>query len=142
MGEGGAPEEAGNRLHLLVSEYEEIGYTLTMMGFNGEVLDLKACTVEEWVFPEDNETAIQALIDKKSMNRPGGLFNIGCLVANAYVVLEASRRMAVMEVEKKKGKEQKKKTPRRLSCKLQFVLTISGSRMANQLTRRTSHNAL
>ena len=43
------------------------------------------------------------------MNRPGGLFNIGCLVANAHVVLEGSRRMAAMEVEQKKGKKLKKK---------------------------------
>ena len=77
-------------------------------------MDLEARTVEEREFPEDEESAIQQLIDKKSMNRPGGLFNIECLVANAHVVLEGSRRMAAMEAEQKEGKEKRRKMLRRM----------------------------
>ena len=109
LGDGGAPEEAQGRLELLTTEYKEVANSLSEMGFNGEVMDLKARTVEERKFPEEEEAAIQELIAKKSMNRPGGLFKVGALVANCHVVLEASRRMAIMEAERKKAQEQKNK---------------------------------
>ena len=109
LGDGGAPEEAQGRLELLTTEYEEMAKSLSEMGFNGEVMDLKARTVEERKFPEEEEAAIQELIQKKSMNRPGGLFKVGVIVANCHVVLEASRRMAIMESERKKAKEVKNK---------------------------------
>ena len=109
LGDGGAPEEAQGRLELLTTEYEEMAKSLSEMGFNGEVMDLKARTVEERKFPEEEEAAIQELIQKKSMNRPGGLFKVGALVANCHVVLEASRRMAIAEAERKKAKEVKNK---------------------------------
>jgi len=109
LGDGGCPEEAQGRLELLTSEYEEIAKSLSEMGFNGDVMDLKARTVEERKFPEEEEAAIQELVKKRSMNRPGGLFKVGELVANSHVVLEASRRMAIIEEERKKEKEKKNK---------------------------------
>ncbi len=60
-------------------------------------------------FPAEEEAVIQQLIEKRLMNCPGGLFNVGVLVANSHVVLEANRRMAVLEEEKKKEHDLKKK---------------------------------
>ena len=68
FGEGGAPEEASNHMDILVSEYEEAGRTLTRLGFNGGLLDIKAKVVEKIIPPVNDEAAVQAIIDNKAIN--------------------------------------------------------------------------
>ena len=109
LGEGGAPEKEGRRLELLVSEYEEARETLTRLGFNGGVLDLQARTAEERVIPDEEEAVIQAILDRKIINRPGGLFKVGISVVNCDVMLEAARRTVTIGKEKERTKALKKK---------------------------------
>ncbi len=47
LGEGGAPEEAGN----IALEYEAMAKNLSGMGFNGGMLDLMAGSVRKQEFP-------------------------------------------------------------------------------------------
>ena len=135
LGEGGAPQEAGERMELLVKDYEELRESLGNLGFNSGVLDLKAREVVPREFPPDEEAAIQALLDNKSMNRAGGLFNIGCHVANSRVVLEAGRRLAVIEKEKKAKIDKKKKMTKRRMLKLPWYFMKNGRQMANNKTK-------
>ena len=74
LGEGGAPEEATERLNLLMKDYKEGAERLTRMGFNGEVLDLEPSRVQEKVIPEGEEAQIKALIKNKSTNSAGGTY--------------------------------------------------------------------
>ena len=73
-GEGGAPEEASNHMDILVSEYEEAGRTLTWLGFNGGLLYIKAKVVEKIIPLVNDKAAVQAIIEKKAINRAGGIF--------------------------------------------------------------------
>ena len=107
--EGGAPEEEGRRLQLLISEYEEARETLNRLGFNGDILDLQARTAKERVIPENEEALIQSIIDRKIINRPGGLFKVEISVVNCDVMLEAARRTVVIGKMKEMTKAQKKK---------------------------------
>ena len=40
LGEGGAPQEAQDRMHSLVDEYNDVGSRLKTSGLNGDVLSL------------------------------------------------------------------------------------------------------
>ena len=51
LGKGGAPEEGGARLQLLLESYIEGGKRLSASGFNGEVLDLRPATAVDIVLP-------------------------------------------------------------------------------------------
>ena len=104
LGKGGAPAKVTERLNMLVEDYEALGSKLSTLGFNGHVLDLKPRMVEGVELPKDEEAQIQHIIKNKIISKAGGLFKIGIHVANCRVVLEASRRMKAMEMEKEKQK--------------------------------------
>ena len=72
--EGGVPEEEGGRLELLILEYEEAREMLTLLGFGCDILDLQARIAEERAIHDDEEALIQTIINRKIINRPGGLF--------------------------------------------------------------------
>ena len=55
------------------------------------------------------------------MNRAGGLFNIGCHVANLRVVLEAGRRLAVIKKETKAKIDKKKNDDKAKDVKTAMV---------------------
>ena len=75
---------------------------MTELGFNGNVLNIEPPRVKKRAFLEDEEKQIQAIIDNKTINKAGGLFRCGVHIANSDVVLEANRRIAKAEEEKKK----------------------------------------
>lgn len=108
LGEGGAPEEDGKRLELLVEEYEQAERTLTRLGFNGRILNVEPPRAKPREFFATEEAQIQAIIDNKTINKAGGLFKIGVHIANCNVVLEAHRRIKKAEEEEKKRKKKDK----------------------------------
>ena len=108
LGEGGAPEEATRRIELLVADYEECVHTLNKLGLNGNVLDLQPRTVEDDKYPSDEEKQIEHIVKNKLINKSGGLFRSGIIIANCRVVTEAGSRAQVIEEKAKKEKEKKK----------------------------------
>ena len=94
---------------MLVSEYEESGAMISRLGFNGGMFDIKPRVAEKIVSPETDDAAVQAIIDNKAINRPGGVFKIGNLVANCGMVMEAETRIEATGNLEKIEKAQKKK---------------------------------
>jgi hypothetical protein len=56
------------------------------MGFNGAMMDVKLPKVKKAMAFEDNEAKIQHLMENRCMNKAGGLFKTGLIVANCDVV--------------------------------------------------------
>ena len=94
LGDGGAPKEAAIRMQALSAEYRKTARALTGMGFNGGVMDVRLPKAKKAAVFEDNEARIQYLLDNRCMNRPGGLFKTGLIVANCNEVNECNRRVA------------------------------------------------
>ena len=109
MGEGGAPADATNRLDLLHADYCKSGETLREMGFNGAMFGIEPPVVSKDVIPEGKEAKIQHIIDNWLINKAGGLCKTGLIIANAQVVLEAAKRIAVLDAKVKANVELKKK---------------------------------
>ena len=65
------------------------------------------CTAQE--LEEGNEAKIQHIIDNRLINKAGGLYKNGLIIANAQVVLEAAKRIAVLDAKAKENTELKKK---------------------------------
>jgi len=108
LGDGGAPPEAAIRMKALNKEYRKTAKVLTGMGFNGGVMDVKLPKVKKAGVFEDNKARIQYLVDNRCMNKAGGLFKTGLLVANCQVVNECNRRVAGVEKKKMEAAATKK----------------------------------
>ena len=67
------------------------------MGFNGGVMDVKLPKVKAAAVFENNEEKIKYLVEKCLINKAGGLYKTGTIVANCSVVLEGGRRVAELE---------------------------------------------
>jgi hypothetical protein len=78
------------------------------MGFNGELLDCKLPKVKRQSVFRDEEAQIQHIVDNKLLNKAGGLYKTGPIVANCRVVVEAGKRMAELEKKAKEKVELKK----------------------------------
>ena len=96
-------------MEMLVSEYEEAGAMLYRLGFNCGIFDIKHRVAEKIVASETDKAAVQAIIDNKAINRPGGLFKLGILVANCGVAMEAAKRIEATGKLEKIEKVQKNK---------------------------------
>ena len=106
-GEGGAPEEASDRIELLMEDYEEGARRLTEMEFNGEVLDVEPPQAENYSVPEGEDDQVKALVDGKATNSASGMFKVGVLVVNSRAMLRAKEQLDDMEKEAKEKKQQK-----------------------------------
>ena len=82
---------------------------MSQLGFNGAVLDVEPPRAKKRKLMESEEEQIKAIIDNKTINKTGGLFRCGVHIANSDVVLEANRRIAKAEEEKKKTLQHKKR---------------------------------
>ena len=89
LGEGGAPEEVGNRMEMLVEDYAKCAGNLSMLGFNGYVLDLQPSTVDSYEIPPEEEAQIEHIIKNKTIDKAGGLFKCGIEIGNCRVIVEA-----------------------------------------------------
>jgi hypothetical protein len=87
----------------LRAEYKNAAEILTTMGYNGEMLDVEPVEVEEATIPADKEAQIEHLVASKLINKAGGLFKTGIIVANARVVLEGAKRVNAAEKEAKEA---------------------------------------
>ena len=58
----------------------------------------------------NNEAQIQNIVDNKLLNKAGGLYKTGLIVANRRVVVEAGKRLAKLEKKAKAKAERKKDT--------------------------------
>ena len=108
MGEGGAPEEAAKRLQLLPANYQQQAGILTMLGYNGAMLDLEIPMVADNLITGDDEAKINPLLANNSVNRVGGLFKAEQIMANGRVVNEVIKRRAAI-IEEGKANATKKK---------------------------------
>ena len=57
----------------LVEDYTQSAATLTMLGYNGGVLDLKPCVVVEHTIPSDEVAQIDHIVNNKLITSAGGL---------------------------------------------------------------------
>ncbi len=112
LGEGGAPEEAAKRLQLLPANYQQQAGILTMLGYNGAMLDLEIPMVADNLITGDDEAKINPLLANNSVNRAGGLFKAGQIRANGCVVNEVIKQRAAI-IEEGKAKTTKKKEDER-----------------------------
>jgi hypothetical protein len=55
------------------------------------MLDVEPVEVEEATIPADEEAQIEHLVANKLINKAGGLFKTGMIVANARIVLRGPR---------------------------------------------------
>ncbi len=76
---------------------------MTGMGFNGNMMDVKLPKVKKTAVFHDNEEKIQYLVENRLINKAGGLYKTGTIVANCSVVLEGGRRMAELEKQAKEA---------------------------------------
>ena len=72
LGEGGAPEEAAKCLQLLCADYQRQAGILTMLGYDGAMLDLKIPMDADDSITGDDKAKINALLANNSVNRAGG----------------------------------------------------------------------
>ena len=79
-----------------------------MLGFNGGLFYIKAKVVEKIIPPVNDKADSQAIIDNKAINRAGGLFELGVVVANCGVTMEAANRIKATKKREKEVKENKK----------------------------------
>ena len=70
---------------------------LTLMGFNGAILDIELPVISNNVILEGNEAKIEHIINNKLISTAWGLYKTGLIVANAQVVLEAAKQVAILE---------------------------------------------
>lgn len=102
LGDGGAPLEAAIWLEALHKEYCRVARVLTGMGFNGNMMDVKLPKVKKSVVFKDNEEKIQIqyFVDNRLINKAGGLYKMGTIVANCSVVLGVGGGRCIAELEK------------------------------------------
>jgi len=108
LGDGGAPPEAAIRMKALNTEYRKTARVLSGMGFNGGVMDVKLPKVKAAAAFENNEEKIDYLVENRLINKAGGLYKTGTIVANCSVVLEGGRRVAELEKKAKAAVATKK----------------------------------
>ena len=98
---GGVPPEAAIRMKELHKEYKKTARVLTGMGYNGGMMNVKLPKVTKATVFENNKGKIQHLMENHCMNKAGGLFKTGLIMANCDVVNQCNNRR-VAEMEKKK----------------------------------------
>jgi hypothetical protein len=74
------------------------------------MLDCELPKVKKKPVFHDEEARIQHIVDNKLLNKVGGLYKTGLIIANCRVVVEAGKRMAELEKKAKAKTEQKKNT--------------------------------
>jgi hypothetical protein len=109
LGEGGAPEAEQKRMRDLYSDYCATREELAGMEFNVDLLDLEPPQVTDLPIPENEEAAIQALLENGGVNKAGSLFRVGVCVANSRVVLETLRRTKELAEKVRNEKEEARK---------------------------------
>ena len=77
----------------LREEYKEVAAAVNDLGYNGDMLDVVPREVEEAGIPSDKEAQIEHIVKNKLINKPGGLFRTGFIVANCRIVMESSKQV-------------------------------------------------
>jgi hypothetical protein len=93
FGPDGAPPADAARMDLLRAEYKEAGEAVTKLGYHGDMLDVVPREAEAAEIPSDEEAQIEHIVRNKLINKPGGLFRTGLIVANCRVVMESSKQV-------------------------------------------------
>jgi hypothetical protein len=83
-----------------------------MLGYNWAMLDLEIPMVADDSITGDDKAKINALLANNSVNRAGGLFKAGQIMANGSVVNEVIKRRAAI-IEEGKANTTKKKEDKR-----------------------------
>ena len=83
LGDGGAPAESTNRIEMLISNYSNLRDESTASGCNGGVLDLELPVACNSILQADEDTQVEEIVKKPSINKAGGLFRAGEQIANS-----------------------------------------------------------
>ena len=91
---GGALEEQGEMVNVLVEDYKQAVTDVTSLDFNGDALDAEIdCTGRNKEFLLlDNESVVEKLVEECGACKAAKLFKVGCFFENSAVVLEATER--------------------------------------------------
>jgi hypothetical protein len=110
LGEKGPPPAVEKCFSALNNKYKIASKTLTAMGFNGAMLDCELPKVKKKPVFHDDKAQIQHIVDNKLLNKAGGLYKTGLIVANCRVVVEAGKRLEELEKKAKAKAERKMDT--------------------------------
>ena len=64
---------------------------ISRLVFNGGMFDIKPRVAEKTVALDTDEADVQAIINNKAINRPGGLFKLGIIVEIFGVVMGSAK---------------------------------------------------
>ena len=109
LGVGGAPAEARNQMETLQAEYASTSKELTEKGYNGKVLNLELPVVRNATLLADEDATVDHIVKNRLINKAGGLFKAGILIANSRAVLRAAKLIAEEDKQKALEAAQKKK---------------------------------
>jgi hypothetical protein len=68
-------------MDLLREEYKEAAEAVTKLGYHSDMLDMVPQEAEAAEIPLDEEAQIEHIVRNKLINKPGGLFRTGLIVA-------------------------------------------------------------
>ncbi len=109
LGGGGAPAESSKRMEKLVEDYKSASKELTEKGYNGKVLDLELPVARNATLLADEDAAVEPIVKNRLINKAGGLFKTGLLIANSRAVVQAAKQIAEEDRLKALDAAQKKK---------------------------------
>ena len=66
---------------------------MNKLGYNGDMLDVMPHEADEAEIPSNDEAQIEHIVKNKLINKPGGLFRTGLIVANCRIVMEGSKQV-------------------------------------------------
>jgi hypothetical protein len=97
LGDRGVLLEASDQLIALHAEYRRAGDALTSIGLNGAMFDIKLKKAKPATVFINDKARINHIIDNHLINKAGGLYKTGLIVANCRIVVEAAKWVATLK---------------------------------------------
>ncbi len=91
----------GERLKILVEDYNKAAQEVTNLGFKGDYLDLEMDVAVPRALIKDETERIKKIVEEKAANKMGRLFKLGCQVANERVITESCKIIIAEEAQAK-----------------------------------------
>ncbi len=100
-GGSAAVGDYGQKIEVLVKDYEKVAHEITQLGFKGELLDIEVEVAQPQQVIADEEKLIEKSVEENAINSTGRLYRFGVQVANAGTVTKAGQRQVELNKQKK-----------------------------------------